>query len=62
MKTKHFFSIHFLTKKKIIIINVNTGSSNGWGWGVIDFPHNQSACWESTVLPGNTTGDHPNVC
>lgn len=30
---------------------MNTGSSNGRGWGVIDFPRNQSACWESTVRP-----------
>lgn len=65
MKTKLFFPIHFLTKK-IMIINVNTGSLNGQGWGVIDFPHNQSACWESTVCPEITTGfngwDVPQVC
>lgn len=52
MKTKHFFFYTFPNKK--IIINVNTGSSNGRGWGVIDFPRNQSACWESTVRPEQT--------
>lgn len=51
MKTKHFF---FRPNKKIIIINVNTGSANGQDWGVIDFPRNQSACWESTACPGAT--------
>lgn len=49
MKTKHFFP-----NKKII--NVNTGSANGQDWGVIDFPRNQSACWESTAHPEHTMG------
>lgn len=30
---------------------MNTGSANGQGWGVIDLPRNQSACWESTANP-----------
>lgn len=52
MKTKHFFFYTFPNKK--IIINVNTGSANGQDWGVIDFPRNQSACWESTARPEQT--------
>lgn len=28
---------------------MNTGSANGQDWGVIDFPRNPSACWESTA-------------
>lgn len=28
---------------------MNTGSVNGQDWDVIDFPRNQSACWESTA-------------
>ena len=35
---------------------MNSGSSNGRGWGVIDFPRNQSACWESTVRPEQRMG------
>lgn len=49
MKTKHIFFYTFPNKKNKI--NVNTGSSNGRGWGVIDLPRNQSACWESTARP-----------
>lgn len=52
MKTKRFF-FSFLTKKKKRI-NVSTGSANGQDWGVIDFPRNQSACWESTAHPDQT--------
>lgn len=33
---------------------MNTGSANGQGWGVIDLPRNQSACWESTARPEQT--------
>lgn len=35
---------------------MNTGSANGQDWGVIDFPRNQSACWESTVRPQQMMG------
>lgn len=49
MKTKHFF---YTFPNNKIIINVNTGSVNGRDWDVIDLPHNQSACWESTAHPG----------
>lgn len=42
---------------------MNTGSANGQGWGVIDFPRNQSACWESTVRPEQTRGwEGPKMC
>lgn len=53
MKTKRFFFFLLLTKK-IRRINVSTGSANGQDWGVIDFPRNQSACWESTARPDQT--------
>lgn len=33
---------------------MSTGSANGQDWGVIDFPRNQSACWESTAHPDQT--------
>ena len=56
MKTKQIFFYTFPNKK--IIINVNTGSSNGRGWGVIDLPRNQSACWESTARPEQMMGDN----
>lgn len=53
MKTKHFF---YTFPNNKIIINVNTGSVNGRDWGVIDFPRNQSACWESTAQPEESEG------
>ncbi len=37
---------------------MNTGSANGQDWGVIDFPRNQSACWESTAGPEEPMGSN----
>lgn len=49
-KIKLFFLIYtFPNKTNKKKINVNTGSANGQDWGVIDFPRNPSACWESTA-------------
>lgn len=65
MKTKHFFYT-FPNKIMKLIINVNTGSANGQGWGVIDFPRNQSACWESKRGVGTACqsrgGSHSQGC